>query len=348
VTQTSDIYSGYVEGQIDKSDAQRSIAKAVYIVINGPHVHGAPVKRGNSHFAGRQTASVEGIEIIVDRLASKKQKRNSIYESTHVASSVFAAGATMQEVDTVSTNLFRSLSLMKCRWVGLLGPWLYDSSGREIGLRLAITQTMRNGGAISWCHETMGRCLTELFPAVFGSFTNDKRSAPLQTALHWLVEAEQCAGGVEGAIILQQAALECLAWLEVVQERRLCSESGFKSLPAGDKIRWLLSLHCIEARIPKESDSISSYAKAFNLGDLVDVLVDVRNALVHAEPKKADRLFSRTKGDEERGDLWYQVGSILQQAVLASIGYNGKLLRRDVDAAYATGAIRPAPWASSS
>ena len=68
--------------------------------------------------------------------------------STHVASSVFAAVATMQEVDTVSTNLFRSLSLMNCRSVGLLGPWLYDSAGGDIGLRLAITKTMRNGGVI--------------------------------------------------------------------------------------------------------------------------------------------------------------------------------------------------------
>ena len=234
---------------------------------------------------------------------------------------------------------------MKCRWVGLLGPWLYDASGEQIGFRLSITKTMRNGGTISWCYETMRDCFAELFPSVCYAFANEKRAASLQTALHWLIEAEQCAGGVEGAIVLQQAALECLAWLQVVQERRLCSESGFKSLPASDKIRWLLSLYGIEAAIPKESGPIRSYAKAFNLSDLIDVLVNVRNALVHAEPKKTERLFARKTGDDERSHLWYQVGGILQQAVLASIGYNGWMLRRDVDSVFAAGAVRRVPWA---
>lgn len=150
---------------------------------------------------------------------------------------------------------------------------------------------------------------------------------------------------MEGAIILQQNALECLAWLEIVVLRQFCSESGFKSLPASDKIRWLLSLHKIQADIPNNSDSITSYAKAFNLRDLIDVMFDVRNALVHAEPKKAARLFVRNQGIKERGDLWYQVGGILQQAFLASIGYQGMMLRRDVDAEYAVGAVKRVPWA---
>lgn len=190
----------------------------------------------------------------------------------------------------------------------------------------------------------MGDCFSELAPAIAMAFSDETRAEALQTALHWLVESEQCAGGVEGAIILQQAALECLAWLEIVVVRRICSESGFKSLPASDKIRWLLSLHNIQAAIPNKSASITSYAKAFNLKDLIDVLVDVRNALVHAEPKKAARLFARNQGNEERGDLWYQVGGILQQAFLASLGYRGVMLRRDVDAEYAVGAVKPVPW----
>ena len=163
-----------------------------------------------------------------------------------------------------------------------------------------------------------------------------------------MVEAEQCAGGVEGAIILQQAALECLAWLEIVQQRGLCSESGFKQLLANDKIRWALSLNQISARIPDNSDSINSYAKAFNLMDMVDVLVDVRNTLIHAEPKKAARLFARNAGQEERSELWQQIGGILQQALLASLGYAGHMLRRDVGAEYAASAVRRVPWVATS
>ena len=88
-----------------------------------------------------------------------------------------------------------------------------------------------------------------------------------------------------------------------------------------------------------------AYAKALNLRDLPDVLVDVRNALVHSEPKKVDRLRQNVSADS-MGGLWYQVGGILNQVLLALIGYNGMMLRRDVDAEFAVEAIRLVPWAS--
>ena len=344
VTSTGSSYSGYLEGQVDVETEKPVYVAATFLILNGPVVHGKPVNRGRSSYLGRMSAKMDDAEVIIDLLSSKKQPRRSIYESTHVARCTFSEPVSLSRIDSLATNLFRCLSLMKCRWVGLLGPWLQSVAPTDIDFRVAITKTMRNGGAISWCHESMGDCFSELAPVISTSFADPSRAEPLQTALHWLVESEQCAGGVEGAIILQQAALECLAWLEIVVVRQICSESGFKSLPASDKIRWLLSLHNIEAAIPNKSASITSYAKAFNLRDLIDVLVDVRNALVHAEPKKAARLFARNQGNEERGDLWYQVGGILQQAFLASLGYRGVMLRRDVDAEYAVGAVKPVPW----
>ncbi len=348
VTQVGEGYFGDIKGQASSNALPSSIASAVYLVINGPHLGGRAIQRSNIGFTGRGrvTAKIERVEVTVDRWSSENQERRCIYGSTHVVRCIFSKGAaTPEKMETVSTNLFRSLSLMKCRWVGLLGPWLYDSDGKEIGLRLSITKTLPNGGAISWYDESMGDCFTKLFPAMHTAFTDENRSNALLTALHWLMEAEQCAGGVEGALILQQAALECLAWLEVVSERQLCSKSGFKSLPASDKIRWLLSLYQIEVAIPDNADAITSYANAENLTDLIDVLTSVRNALVHAEPKMASRLLTRNKGEEEGSILWYQVGGILQQAFLASIGYKEKMVRRDVDSEFVVGAVRQVPWA---
>lgn len=207
---------------------------------------------------------------------------------------------------------------------------------------------MWNGGATSWYHKMMQSSFDDFYKSMYCAFQDETLGPALQTASHWLVESEQCAGGVEGSIILQQSALECLAWLEIVLVRKLCSESGFKSLPASDKIRWLLSLNNISCDIPAKSAEIKVYAKAFNLVNLVEVLAHVRNTLVHAEPKKAEQLFSRTNGDEERGDLWYQIGGILHQVFLASIGYRCKILRRDVDCEYATQATKVVPWAKDS
>lgn len=250
-------------------------------------------------------------------------------------------------IEKLGATLFRTLSLMKCRWVGLIGPWVQFTGTSEQHFSPTVTKTTRNGSSLSWCQESMKGCFGELAPALANSLSDKTRGEAIRTGLHWLVESAQCAGGLEGAIILQQAALESLAWLEVVVERQLCRESGFKPLPASDKIRWLLSLHNISTAIPEESSAIESYAKAFNHRDLIDVLVDVRNALVHAEPKKVERLFNRHQGRQERQDLWYQVGGVLQQALLASIGYNGLMLRRDVEAEldWAVNAVQTVPWA---
>jgi len=340
-------FSGYVESQSRPIGSGVNAHKAVYIVINGPSVHGGPLKRGSRAFTGRLQSSSPGHGVIVDALKSEAMARGAVYEPTHVACCEFSNAASLAEIEKTGTHLFRVLSLMKCRWTGLLGPWLYDSFGNLVEIQLSVTKTMRNGGASSWFHEMMGSSFGELYQSMQTAFEDEKREPALQTAIHWLIESEQCAGGVEGAIILQQSALECLAWLEIVLIRKLCSESGFKALPASDKIRWLLSINNICADIPAKSAAIISYAKAFNLSNLVEVLVDVRNALVHAEPKKVERLFSRNNGEEERGDLWYQAGGMLQQAFLAAIGYEGKLLRRDLDCEYATQATKPAPWAKN-
>lgn len=344
VTRAGGDFSGYVESQSKTKGICSNAHRAVYLVINGPHVHGGPLMRGSCAFTGRLQSADSCPGVILDALKSEAVARSSVYELTHVACFQSANSVHLEDIEKSSTHLFRVLSLMKCRWVGLLGPWLYDSSGNLVEIKLAVTKTMRNGGSRSWFHEMMGSSFDDFYKSMQTAFEDETREPALQTAFHWLIESEQCAGGVEGAIILQQSALECLAWLEIVLIRKLCSESGFKALPASDKIRWLLSINNISVEIPSKSLAIKAYAKAFNLSNLVEVLVDVRNALVHAEPKKVERLFSRNNGDEERGDLWYQAGGILQQAFLASIGYEGKLLRRDVDCEYATQAIKPAPW----
>ena len=345
VTNSGSRISGFLDSQTQTIDDNALARKAVFIVINGPHVHGSPIKRGNCSFTGRMQSGVDGNNIIVDALNAEPTQHNDVYGATHVASCEFLKPASLGDIEDVGSHLFRVLSLMQCRWVGLLGPWIYDSSGKLIEVRLSVTKTMRNGGALSWYHKTMRSSFDNFSKSMYSAFQDQARGPSLQTAFHWLVESEQCAGGIEGAIILQQSALECLAWLEIVSVRKLCSESGFKSLPASDKIRWLLSLNNISCNIPAKSVAINDYAKAFNLANLVEVLADVRNALVHAEPKKAERLFNRTNGDEERGELSYQIGGILQQAFLASIGYKGKMLRRDVDSEYAMQATKLVPWA---
>jgi hypothetical protein len=340
--------SGTIYEQILTRENEALYTKVKFLVINGPVVQGECVQLDGNAFYGRISAGIGDCKVIVDPISRESQERRCIFKPTHVVECQFTEAKSLSYIDGLRDDLFRTLSLMKCRWVGLLGPWLTSADSQAITLRLSVTKTMRNGGAISWYHKSVGDCFAELAPKMLEAFADKKRGESLKTALHWLVESEQCAGGIEGAMILQQSALECLAWLAIVIDRRICSVSGFKDLPAADKIRWLLSLHSIDCSIPQKCSSIRAYAKANNLQDLVDTFVNVRNALVHAEPKKVAMLFERKQGNDERSELWFQIGGLLHQAFLASVGYLGPLRRRDTDEHYAANAVMPAPWATSS
>ena len=341
------IFSGGISDQIQKNENEALYGSAKFLVINGPFVDAERTQRDGKQFHGRMSAKIGDTTITIDPLIRDRSPRRCIYRPTHVILCEFTEAKSLFDIDLLRDDLFRTLSLMKCRWVGLVGPWLTSEPPQAISFRLSVTKTMRNGGSATWCHKSVGDCFAELAPKMFQSFADGKRGDALKTALHWLVEAEQCAGGIEGSMILQQSAFECLSWLAVVIDRKLCSYSKFEKLSAAEKIRQFLSLFKIDVKIPKGCSSIQDYAHEKKLTDLIDVMVSVRNALVHADPKKVAHLFSREQGEEERTELWYQTGGLLQQALLASVGYQGLLRKRDPDAGFAVNAVISAPWASS-
>jgi hypothetical protein len=148
-------------------------------------------------------------------------------------------------------------------------------------------------------------------------------------------------------LILQQAALEAIAWHDIVQHRKMYSEREFdKDFNAARRIRLLLSQYEIAIAIPSKCTEIASYATDNRLNDLVVVLVNVRNAFIHGSPKNVDRVLGRLRGDDERTELWYQVGGLLDQTVLAISGFNGHVVRRDVESVFRGGAVRKVSWAN--
>jgi len=163
VSKADSHFSGYVEAQSRIKGICSNAHRAVYIVINGPHVHGGPLKRGSRAFAGRLQSADSCPGVIIDALKSEAVARSSVYEITHVACFQSANSVRLEDIEKSGTHLFRVLSLMRCGWVGLLGPWLYDSSGNLVEINLAVTKTRRNGGAMSWFHKMMGSSFDDFY-----------------------------------------------------------------------------------------------------------------------------------------------------------------------------------------
>lgn len=66
---------------------------------------------------------------------------------------------------------------------------------------------------------------------------------------------------------MQQAALERLAWVFLVKEKRTLLEDEFKRLPAAEVIRQLLSFWKISLDIPQHFTNLIDLSKQFNWAD---------------------------------------------------------------------------------
>lgn len=336
---------GSVTAQIELDKKRKSFTSAKVLIFNGPKARGSVVRFGRGMKSGRWSVDFDDATVTVDELELEENpKRNAVY-NTHVAELQYSKKVSVRRIERDLTTLHRTLSFMMLRWVGIVGPWLSPPApdGTNI-LKLGAKKCQPFGHSGKWYSSATPRVFEQLFVAMHKNIDQSDTGMAIETALHWTMESSICAGGIEGSLILQQAALECLSWLEVCSKHSICSTDGFKSLKAVDKIRWLLSIHKIDYTIPSHCEDIRKFAADNKHNDLVDVLVANRNILVHAEPRSATELFRRDDGTAERAELWYQIGGLLHQAVLASVGYTGDILVRGVGSGWEAEAIQKPPW----
>jgi hypothetical protein len=154
-----------------------------------------------------------------------------------------------------------------------------------------------------------------------------------------------CAGGVEGGTILAQAAFELLAWTLLVEDQRVLSEDGYQKLPASDKLRLLLSSCGIPPTIPSSMCALAKAAGAHTWVDGPQAITEVRNALVHASPKKRKKVFG---GDADaRCDAWWLGLWWLELVLLRLFDYQGKYSNRLIRDGWKGEEVEPVPWAKT-
>ncbi len=179
----------------------------------------------------------------------------------------------------------------------------------------------------SWWPQREWHQVTKVSRAFSGFMTLWNRSLwrdPLTNCIHWYVEANSDAGGIEGGLILVQTALELLSWLVAVEDPRTrqFAEKDCNKWSADERIRHILTVLKIPAAVPT-ADLPDLTAALPNLArqDGVGALVAIRNAVVH--PGRAKRTALSRIGIAARMDalslsLWF-----LEISLLRLFGYRG-------------------------
>ena len=161
--------------------------------------------------------------------------------------------------------------------------------------------------------------LVETFPGFMHRWQDKNWRELVQESIHWYVESKKQAGGVNGAIVLQQAALERLAWVLLVEDKRSLSQNGFQKLPAADQVRPLLSSLGIDLKLPTDLINLTQLANQQNWVDGPQAIAEIRNAIVHPNPK------NRHKGggasEEVKTEAWSVGLEYLELALLKLFDY---------------------------
>ena len=210
------------------------------------------------------------------------------------------------------------LSFARGLW---LAPMLiagFDAEGTQVFEEWSACRADSWQNTYTW-FSTDSTDLVETFPGFMRRWQNKNWRELVQDSIHWYVESKKQAGGVNGAIVLQQAALERLAWVLLVEDKRSLSQNGFQKLPAADQVRLLLSSLGIDLKLPTDLINLTQLANQQNLVDGPQAITEIRNAIVHPNPK------NRHKGggasEKIRAEAWSVGLEYLELALLKLFDY---------------------------
>lgn len=346
---------GQATGRIvedETANDEQALGQLIFHLPNFHNYMGAPVRDpgATSSWAARAVLNFGDWRVTLDGLhRARKQFEETLidvggYGLTHVGLLERTDGAEFSSTSASDTlrMLFDFFSFCRGMWCAPQLPVGLDKSRRRTWERWEAHRTDRWQSVRTWFSDH-ARGIEATIAGFSQRYTSERWGDPLRLANYWYVEANTGAGGVEGSIILVQAAFELLAWTLLVEEKKLLSEDGFQKLPAMDKIRILLAACKIPLELPPELPHLGAMARAFSYQDGPQAFTEFRNGLVHPNPDKRARILTNRTPELCEASflgLWY-----LELVLLWLCNFNERYSCRLVSGVFRTEALRLVPWA---
>jgi len=298
----------------------------------------------------RLVFEAQGWRVTIDQLETLSKILESLssqggYAITHVGKleksnqAVFAIDEAREFLEAFSyfLSFIRGFRVSPTLMVG------YDASERQLWEEWSLSNSDPWKAVYSWACGLKGTSLVNAFPGFLKWWQDWGESAKL--AIFWYLQSNRNAGGVEGSIILTQAALELLAWVHLVEKGSI-SEKAFEEKPLkyiSQKINRLLE----ECGIPK--DIPSEYANLANFESELDnsanngpyAFVEIRNSITHSKPENRQKFIDTPTSAREEAyslGLWY-----LELILLRLFNYNEFYSNRIPKHRY-QGDVETVPW----
>lgn len=305
--------------KVDEADEVR------FLVPNFNDFFGADIRTSeHSYTRGRLRLSFGDWGLTLDRVNEYSELRRALdqnggFAATHIGQLRKTSGAAFSfaKADQIMGPLYHFMSFLRGFWTGPVLP---------VGLLCGKKHWQEWGnwhltpwrGCSSWFPIMQPESVTEAFDGYYRLQQNPVWREPITHAIHWYVEANIGAGGIEGSIILTQTALELLSWMRLVETEKITSAGKFRKLEAKDKIGCLIDLAQIPRHIPTELFSLRDARALLDISEGPEAFAKIRNKIVHPRKVGVTELPVDVRIDVLTLGLWY-----LELSILSLLDYNG-------------------------
>ncbi len=320
----------------------------VYHLLNFKVFRGRPIRNDSLMWVGRMEFQALGLCIVVDAVPKIEKELKSAGDSFgYFITHVVKIGRnddrriSVQEAEDIEELLYWFFSFLRARRCGLIAGFGVVQDQIH-WCRWSSPSVSRYKNSESWflwnyAHEQDLGPLLEKFSALL---KDDLWANPLKQLIHWYIEASDLSGGVEGALIAVQTALELLGWIRTVEgECGYLSPEGFDRLQASDKIALLLRECQVDMVLPEQVKA--NIGKKLHGLSGPKIISEMRNAIVHPRAKKREWL------EESSPTARYWVLQLalyyFELALLNSLDYQGHFDSR-IKGRIAGARREPVPW----
>lgn len=345
--QISDCIRGILNRPLVRGSGSRAV-EVFFHLVNCAHVIGPGVQFGGNGgaMAGRLSFVTDGWTIIVDPVRELSDldadlRSTGGFAITHVGRLMRDDGSEfdLSSADEILHCLLYMLSFAHGRWVAPILSVARDASGATVREDWQNRILSHHQWHMSWFCDMASGTLEELFPKFWDRWRQPLWKDTIRRVVWWYVASNEKAGGLDGAVVLVQVALELLAWVIHVEDGHVLSAKGFEALSAADKLRLLVHWIGVTLQIPSELPSLARFAQErkpkIEFGPWA--FTEIRNALVHPKNRMILSGAENPLLDTWCLGMWY-----LELALLRASDFRGKYTNR-LRATYA-GEVETVPW----
>lgn len=326
---------GIISGQSVLGDKSIHVNKLKFTIPNFRHFHGRGVKRivdkNISSLSNRMIFEDDNYIITIDKNFDFEERKNLL--DINGGYFILYAGELKNKKGAISIPAAQDI----CECLNIFLTFL---NGRRISV-LFIQGIYENDviwsdyssyfvdnykPVFSWPSYANVDCIEKLWNKFIILWKDKENRNFIKSLVHWYVEANSQSGAIEGSIIMAQTGLELIYNWWIIENKKLIMGNDSANISASNKVRLILSQLKIDPSVFPSLTNLTEYCNKESIIDGPEVIVQIRNAIVHSQVEKRKKLSEipdLAKYEALQLSIWY-----IEMSLLRILDFDDKYLNR--------------------